>query len=150
MEPLERRLAPVGGVIKTAALLMAVLPLAGCSHGSDSSKPAKSPSKQPTAAAVMKVPDEDQSLRTLRLVPTRTGQMEFDINAKKGALMVGITCLGTGDITVKVHPIGAFPMHCETGKVNESLNQIDLKRPHQLTLTATGSAEVSWALRIQQ
>jgi hypothetical protein len=98
----------------------------------------------------METPEGDPELRTLRLIRPYTGNMASEVNARKGSVVVAVTCLGSGTLRIDVSPIGSFDLPCGSYKVNRTLNQMDLEKAERLTLSVSSTPSVTWSMRVQQ
>jgi hypothetical protein len=146
----------------------AVVVLTGCGGGRDHSEPAphaSSPSPAaPRAGAPASARAEHALADTVTRAPVLTegevvaeaanvsGNREMEIRGglADGLLSVLVNCQGKGTLTVSVERVGlTFPLRCEDGKVNSTLNRLALKRPHApATVTVTAPSHVRWALTV--
>ncbi|MFP3964340.1 hypothetical protein SMC26_18615 [Actinomadura fulvescens] len=135
-----------------AAACGLVAVLAGCSTGAPDEPSANPRSTTPaTKPAVLRVPKPEPDLKTLVVAkPHRGNGVIGTFKATKAPLWLAIDCQGPGDLKLLMPGIGSFEIPCTQGRVNSTLNQIDVKKSRTLTPRIQAPHAVQWSVRVQQ
>lgn len=151
---------------RRVALAVCALTLAGCTGGSkaasdpvetptmgdsattSSATPSSSPS--PSAAAQLDLPPAEQGLTTLLMAGPKSGSaIVGSVNANQGELWLSLNCQGGDSLVVKFEPLDKFTFKCGQ-EIFVSKNQINLLAERQMKIIVEASADVKWAIRIEQ
>ncbi|WP_294005849.1 hypothetical protein [Streptomyces sp.] len=153
---------PAAAVSAAAAVLFA----AGCDGGSGHAAPAPATSSPApatgTPASAVEVYDSvtkapvfpDGEVVAQAANATGSREMEIKGGVGSGTLSVLVNCVGKGELTVTVEPLGfSFPFACVAGRVSTIGNAMNMNggtaRPHTPgTVRVTASAGVRWAITV--
>ncbi|MFI6273110.1 MULTISPECIES: hypothetical protein [Micromonospora] len=112
--------------------------------------PASTTSASPSAASQVGLPTVERGLTTLMAAGPQSGPaIAGRISADRGELWINLNCQGDGSLVVKFEPLDKFTFEC--GKeIFVSKNQINLLAERQMKIVVETSADVRWALRVEQ
>ncbi|WP_253195667.1 hypothetical protein [Streptomyces sp. JHA26] len=143
-------------VASALLLLMAV----GCTSGEsadEASAPSASSTSRPTPSPPsVAVTPPALDLEAGEVFAGRHGatrgnaSFSYDAGPQGKALVVAVSCLGTGTIKVTVPVLGTdFPLECGTGEPAVTYNQLAVQAAHRAgTVTVTAPSTATWAITV--
>ncbi|MFC8062828.1 hypothetical protein [Streptomyces sp. NPDC057293] len=142
------------------ALLLLTLAAAGCTSGDETDAPAST-----TAPGTSSPPASEHSTgleppaldpEAGEVVAGQRGEthgnasFSYDAGSRGKALIVAVSCRGTGTVKVSVPVLGTdFPLECSTAEPAVTYNQLVMNAAHKAgTVAVTAPSTVTWALTV--
>ncbi|MFF5012115.1 hypothetical protein [Streptomyces sp. NPDC001165] len=164
MRTSKAALRTLAGLSIACAALLA--PLTGCTSGhTEAEKPAQpARSSAPGSAAATATPDSsaqpsvrqppeldaDETLAGRQKATTGNASISFGKGRKGDALIVAVSCQGTGRIKVAVRPVRAsFPLECRADQVSTTYNQLAVSGVDRSGVASVEApSSVRWSMTI--
>ncbi|MFI8952603.1 hypothetical protein ACIGO6_39800 [Streptomyces sp. NPDC053750] len=145
---------------RTAAWTLLLLTAAGCTSGNETDDDATTPAPKTSNPAASQHsatltppaldPEAGETIAGQRGETRGNASFSYNAGTTRKALIVAVSCQGTGTIKVGVPVLGtSFPLECSTEEPAVTYNQLVMNAAHKAgTVTVTAPSTVTWAVTV--
>ncbi|MFJ8194992.1 hypothetical protein ACIQ8D_35435 [Streptomyces sp. NPDC096094] len=142
------------------ALLLLALAAAGCTSGNETDDTPTTPTPRTSSPPTSKHsgtltppeldPEAGEVIAGQRGETRGNASFSYDAGSRGKALIVAVSCRGTGTIKVSVPVLGTdFPLECSTAEPAVAYNQLIMNAAHKAgTVAVTAPSTFTWALTV--